>query len=312
MQTRATTAFAFDPAYAEAPAGDVEAALARSLHILFRDELGWSEEEARLRTEVELQRSIPRALLNFLERSGWHFPGAIVADIGCGHGGLVLELLDRGAQPIGLEPSLELSSLAGRRLLAAGFSDESIVTGDGASLPFPDQSLDYAISLQVLEHVSDPDKVISEVFRVLRPGGQFFLSCENYLAFREQHYRIFWLPLMPKSIGKIYLTLRDRKPAFLMNHVFYCTCISIRRAARTAGFVDIGLENILKRLDDRQAIRRKSIRRSLAVASAVLNPRTVLRCAGVWLRARGTFRVGVQLLLQKPDPNLGLCGRERH
>ena len=50
------------------------------------------------------------------------------------------------------------------------------VLADGARLPFADATLDGVICLEVLEHVPDPAGVIAEIARVLRPGGQAWLS----------------------------------------------------------------------------------------------------------------------------------------
>lgn len=48
--------------------------------------------------------------------------------------------------------------------------------GDLREIPFPDNIFDAAICIQTLEHVNDPFKVISEIGRVLKPGGRFYLA----------------------------------------------------------------------------------------------------------------------------------------
>lgn len=48
--------------------------------------------------------------------------------------------------------------------------------GDLRELPFSNDSFDAAICVQTLEHVNDPFQVISEIGRVLKPGGRFYLS----------------------------------------------------------------------------------------------------------------------------------------
>jgi SAM-dependent methyltransferase len=47
---------------------------------------------------------------------------------------------------------------------------------DGATIPKPDASVDTVLLTEVLEHCSDPARVLNEVSRVLRPGGSLFLT----------------------------------------------------------------------------------------------------------------------------------------
>jgi SAM-dependent methyltransferase len=49
--------------------------------------------------------------------------------------------------------------------------------------------------------VEDPAAVVSEVYRILKPGGWLYLTTDNYLSFREARYGVTWLPLLPKRIG---------------------------------------------------------------------------------------------------------------
>jgi SAM-dependent methyltransferase len=49
------------------------------------------------------------------------------------------------------------------------------LTGEG-TVPAPDESFDAVLSTQVLEHVTDPRRYLSEAFRVLRPGGRLLLT----------------------------------------------------------------------------------------------------------------------------------------
>jgi SAM-dependent methyltransferase len=60
----------------------------------------------------------------------------------------------------------------GRELYAA----RPDVFADGARLPFADKSIHHVICLEVLEHVRWPDRLLAEVARVLKPGGQLLLS----------------------------------------------------------------------------------------------------------------------------------------
>ena len=85
----------------------------------------------------------------------------------------------------------------------------------GESLPFADRSFDLVTMNQVLEHVSDQPAVLREAARVVKGGCAIYVACPNYLRFYEPHYKIYWLPLLPKALGRWYLRLRGRNPVLL-------------------------------------------------------------------------------------------------
>lgn len=85
-------------------------------------------------------------------------------DIGCGTGSFLSGLSDRYA-PIGLDlhvPALRYTRTRGPWPLLAGSADR---------LPLVDDSLDAVTALDVIEHLDDDRAVVSEIARVLRPGG---------------------------------------------------------------------------------------------------------------------------------------------
>lgn len=89
-----------------------------------------------------------------------------VLDLGCGSG--VLALLKRkGVRLFGLDLSTECVAAAERN----GY--DVAVTGDLTKLPFPDDSFDYVVSLDVLGHIemAEKDRVIAEMKRVLKSDG---------------------------------------------------------------------------------------------------------------------------------------------
>lgn len=56
------------------------------------------------------------------------------------------------------------------------FTEWNTVTGDALALPFKDEAFTLVLSQAVLEHLTDPQRSVDEVFRVLKPGGMFY--CE--------------------------------------------------------------------------------------------------------------------------------------
>lgn len=61
------------------------------------------------------------------------------------------------------------------------YPEELILTNTFAeTIPYPDAHFDLVLCTNVLDHVSDPKKVVSEIHRVLAPSGTFFLLIEYY------------------------------------------------------------------------------------------------------------------------------------
>src|SRR6185503_1497884 len=92
--------------------------------------------------------------------------GADVLDLGCGSGMLAL-LKRKDVNLIGVDLSPESARAVLRNGYDAGFSASL------SNLPFPAQSFDYVVSLDVIGHIplAEKDLVLQEIRRVLRPGG---------------------------------------------------------------------------------------------------------------------------------------------
>jgi len=92
---------------------------------------------------------------------------------------------------------------------------------EGDVLPFPDQSFDAAISVSVLEHVTGPVNFLSEVLRVMKPGGVFYLAVPNRLNPKETHTGLWGLSYLPRPLGRAYISLLRRGPLEDQNLHFY-------------------------------------------------------------------------------------------
>jgi ubiquinone/menaquinone biosynthesis C-methylase UbiE len=82
----------------------------------------------------------------------------------------------------------------------------------GERLPFRDSTFDLVVMDQVIEHVAEQKQVLDEALRVLKSGGALYIACPNYLRFYEPHYKIWFISLLPKFLGGVYLRLRGRDP----------------------------------------------------------------------------------------------------
>ncbi|MCH7666391.1 MAG: glycosyltransferase [Acidobacteria bacterium] len=81
----------------------------------------------------------------------------------------------------------------GSEYLGPGIEGGTIVDGirheDAENLSFPSESMDFVLSSDVLEHVSNPAAAVHEISRVLRPGGELFLSVPFFRLNARNHQR---------------------------------------------------------------------------------------------------------------------------
>ncbi len=101
--------------------------------------------------------------------------GERILDVGCGTG-LLLERLRRGvpdARLAGVDPVPEMLTLAHRRLPASAV-DLRLAAAE--RLPFDDGSFDAVVSASVFHYVRRPVAALSEMRRVLRPGGRLVIT----------------------------------------------------------------------------------------------------------------------------------------
>lgn len=183
-----------------------------------------------------------------------------IIEIGSGIGGLAVAMARLGNHHVtGIEPeesAVKASSLRTQKYanIQAGF-----IRGYGEKIPLPDNSFDLAYTQSVLEHVADVPKVIAEAYRILRPGGVVYIETPNYLWPVEQHYKIFFPPLLPKPLAHFYLRLRKKNPNGIKT-INYVTPVNIRRYLRKSGFINITdntLEEYTEKLNDLSRIKHR-------------------------------------------------------
>ncbi len=102
-------------------------------------------------------------------------------DLGCGTGRLSRALATCG-ETVGLDTSFAMLEQTGP------VNGLARIQGDGFALPFASESYDVAIALRVMFHFTQPDKLLTEMRRVVKPGGS--LIFDTYLWSPRA-----WLPL---------------------------------------------------------------------------------------------------------------------
>jgi len=145
---------------------------------------------------------------------------ARVLDIGCGHGALSLTLSENAGFDIVAMDILEarVSSVRAKRAVRdpAAAARVQIVRADAETLPYRDESFEAVAATEVLEHLDEPGRMLSEATRVLRPGGRFFMTTPNAQALP---YRILrFLPHAMVSRLAASMTQKTLHPDLLHDH----------------------------------------------------------------------------------------------
>ena len=138
----------------------------------------WSDDVRWIRT---LKNLVPGRLGWFEKHIDW--AGKSVLDVGCAGGFMTEAIAEKGARVTGIDPANEAINAARAHAQGSGL-EVSYIVGVGEELPYEDASFDAVVCVDVLEHVQDLDKVISEITRVLKPGGMFLFDTinRNWLA----------------------------------------------------------------------------------------------------------------------------------
>jgi SAM-dependent methyltransferase len=100
--------------------------------------------------------------------------GRRVLDLGCGNGYVLSRYAKEGAKVYGVDLTETGIELCRRRFELSGLNGHFTV-GSAEDLPYPDNAFDVVCSMGVLHHTPDTEVAVSEVFRVLKPGGRLIV-----------------------------------------------------------------------------------------------------------------------------------------
>src|SRR5690606_13056890 len=136
---------------------------------------GWGADD----TVAELDRQrVARDVIRDL--AGTHVGGLRVLDVGCGDGvfldRLAQDLDRRDAAYVGVDYSEH--QLAKAAALPYDFHKCDL----GSGIPFPDATFDVVHAAEVIEHLLNPDLLVDEAARVLKPGGHVVITTPNLHA----------------------------------------------------------------------------------------------------------------------------------
>lgn len=177
---------------------------------------------------------------------------AIVLDVGTGPAGVALELADRSeARIIGIDLSEDMLGRGRRNVAAAGRDDRiALVLGQGEHLPFPAATFDALTFTYLLRYVADPAATITELARVLRPGGA--MASLEFAVPPKRFWRGWWwlytrmaLPLGGAALGgRAWFDVGRFLGPNITAHYRQFPVAATVTAWEAAGLTDVGLRRM--------------------------------------------------------------------
>jgi SAM-dependent methyltransferase len=155
--------------------------------------------------------------------------GLRVLNLGCGTGGFSVAAERAGALTWGVDVDPDAVAIAHAR-----HPYGRVARAAAESLPFRPASFDVVYCMSTLEHVADASRALSEIARVLGPTGALYLHTPSRWSCFESHYKMLWLPGMPRWLGRAYLAVRGRPSAFIET-LSLTTARACRRMLASAG-----------------------------------------------------------------------------
>lgn len=145
--------------------------------IEFRKRLNRIWESSWLFSEQLEKRLIERSLAEAAD-----FASGDLLDIGCGHKPYRTLLGDRIDRHIGVDYPITVG-----QHMSSGYVEPDIdIFGAGEALPIRTGSMDTVLCTQVLEHTPEPDHMMAEMARVLKPGGHLILTAPQEWGLHQE------------------------------------------------------------------------------------------------------------------------------
>jgi len=112
-------------------------------------------------------------------------------DVGCGHSDLLQEAYQKTPHAYGVDPEADV--------LHRNPFLKDIRTEFVEEMSFEDNFFDVVVSAWVLEHLSNPEKAFSEIYRVLKPGGVVIFLTPN-----AWNYNVWLIRLIPERFHSFF------------------------------------------------------------------------------------------------------------
>lgn len=203
-----------------------------------------------------------RAALELIEEARPPGPGETVLEVGCGLGQYLAVAAERADHAMGVDLSLPFLVLTRKRLSGRA----QVAAAEAECLPFADATFAAVIAADVIEHLTDHQRAVEEMGRVLMAGAPLFLSTPNRFSLMpEPHVGLWGVGYLPRPWANRYVR---RRRGIFYDDVRLLSAAALRRILRahfpgSARVLIPGLS--LRQLDRFSALKRRLAKLYLAL-----------------------------------------------
>jgi ubiquinone biosynthesis O-methyltransferase len=140
---------------------------------------GYYQYEA-LNSRNPVQRFWHQKKLEFVKAKLGSLDGQKVLDAGCGSGHLCFALADSCKEVIGIDISYNAIEFAQNTRKKLNVSNVTFIKTERDSFPFPSESFDVVIMMELIEHLENPTILLTEALRVLKRRCRLFITTPTY------------------------------------------------------------------------------------------------------------------------------------
>mgnify|MGYP001583979719 CR=1 FL=1 len=168
-----------------------------------------------------------------------------ILDLGCGRGEFLTAMKSKGYDIIGVEPDPYKDEAIERNKKDNGVEVE-VLKVPGEAMPFQSETFDFIYCNDVLEHCKNPHQLLREIYRVLKPEGQMYLTVINRFGLRDPHFHLNFLNWIPRWLGERYIILRGKskipipgrikESRYKLSDMHYFTFSGFKKIAQEFGF----------------------------------------------------------------------------
>ncbi len=142
-----------------------------------------------------------------------------VLDIGCSSGIITREIAKHSKKVVGLD--VDENAIKKAALNYKTVNNLSFRVAKGEKIPFDNNSIDIIFCNQVYSYVSNPNKMMLEIKRVLKHGGICLFTGDNLFRPIEPLYKLPFIRLLPKNLTKYILRIAGHKTYYIGNYKSY-------------------------------------------------------------------------------------------